>query len=232
MDYVALSINKLGAVSKRNSSGGKKMNKSKTTDMVLMALFAAIIIALAVIPGIGYIPLGVTRATTIHIPVIIASIILGPKKGGILGGVFGLTSLVMNTFMPTVTSFVFTPFYSGGNFWSLLICFLPRILTGIVPYYVFKLLSRIKLKAVPLMIAGFLGSMTNTLLVMNLIYIFFGSQYADAKEITTGLYGVIIGVIGINGTLEAIVAAVLTTAVCSVLLGKYKKNFSKGKPVR
>ena len=200
------------------------MKKNKITDMVLMALFAAIIIALAVIPGIGYIPLGVTRATTIHIPVIIASIVLGPKKGGILGGVFGLTSLVMNTFMPTVTSFVFTPFYSGGNFWSLLICFLPRILTGIVPYYVFKLLSRIKLKAVPLMIAGFLGSMTNTLLVMNMIYIFFGSQYADAKEITTGLYSVIIGVIGINGTLEAIVAAVLTTAVCSVLLNKYSKK--------
>lgn len=194
------------------------MNKKKITDMVLLALFGAIIIALAFIPGIGYIPLGVTRATTIHIPVIIGSIVLGPKKGGILGFIFGLTSLFTNTFMPTVTSFVFTPFYSGGNFWSLLICFLPRILTGVVPYFVWKLISKTKIKAAALPLAGFLGSMTNTILVMNMIVIFFGNEYAGAKDISSGLYSVILGVIGINGSLEAVVAAVLATAVSAVLL--------------
>ncbi|MEG0110253.1 MAG: ECF transporter S component [Oscillospiraceae bacterium] len=200
------------------------MNKQKLTDMVLLSLFSAIIIILALIPGIGYIPLGVTRATTIHIPVIIGSILLGPKKGGILGGVFGLTSLLTNTFMPTITSFVFSPFYSGGNFWSLVICFIPRILTGVVPYFIFKLFNKTKVKHAALFVAGFAGSITNTLLVMNMIYIFFGSQYAAAKSITTGLYSVIIGVIGINGTIEAIVAAILTSAICSVLIKLNRKG--------
>ena len=36
-------------------------------------------------PFLGYIPLGFTRATIIHIPVIIASLLMGPKKGGALG---------------------------------------------------------------------------------------------------------------------------------------------------
>ena len=67
-------------------------------------------------PILGYIPLGFTRATIIHIPVIIGSIILGPKYGAFLGFIFGLTSLVNNTFNPTVTSFVFTPFYSLGTY--------------------------------------------------------------------------------------------------------------------
>lgn len=51
----------------------------KTRDLVEMALFAAIIVILAFTP-LGYIPLGVITPTTVHIPVIIAGIILGWKK--------------------------------------------------------------------------------------------------------------------------------------------------------
>ena len=56
----------------------------KELSLVQLALFTAIILALAFTPGLGYIPLGVTRATTIHLPVIIGSILLGPKKGAFL----------------------------------------------------------------------------------------------------------------------------------------------------
>ncbi len=85
--------------------------KTRTTkELVQLSLFVAIIVLMAVVPFLGYIPLGFTRATIIHIPVIIGSIILGPKYGAFLGFIFGLTSLVNNTFNPTVTSFVFTPF--------------------------------------------------------------------------------------------------------------------------
>ena len=56
----------------------------KTRDLVEMALFAAIIVILAFTP-LGYIPLGVITPTTVHIPVIIAGIILGWKKGAFAG---------------------------------------------------------------------------------------------------------------------------------------------------
>jgi len=67
----------------------KRRNKmqsknSKTYELVLTALFMAIIIAMAVTP-LGYIPLVVINATTLHIPVIIGSLFLGPKKGEFLG---------------------------------------------------------------------------------------------------------------------------------------------------
>ena len=109
------------------------MNRSvKTRNMVLTAVIAAIIILMAFTP-VGYINLVVIKATLIHVPVIIGSVVLGPKKGAFLGFIFGLTSLINNTFNPSLLSFAFSPFYSGGNLWSIVICFVPRILTGVVP---------------------------------------------------------------------------------------------------
>ena len=198
---------------------------AKTLELAQLSLFAALIVMMAFTPFIGYIPLGFTRATIIHIPVILGSLLLGPKKGAILGSLFGLTSLVNNTINPTVTSFVFSPFYAGGNLLSLVICFLPRILVGVVPYYVYKLITKTSVKKdrnIPAMLAaGISGSLTNTLLVMNLIYIFFGDSYAatNAGSIVSGaLYKFIISVICINGIPEAIVAAILVVAVCKVMI--------------
>ena len=117
-------------------------NNNKTLGLVQLALFSAIIIVMSFVPFLGYIPLGFMNATIIHIPVIIGSVILGYKKGAFLGFLFGLSSLIGNTTRPNLTSFVFTPFYavgdSSGNFLSLIICFVPRILVGIVPYFVYS----------------------------------------------------------------------------------------------
>jgi len=84
----------------------------RTRHMVQTAIFGVIIVIMAFTPFLGYIPLGFTRATIIHIPVILASLLMGPKTGALLGLLFGLTSFINNTVNPTVTSFVFTPFYS------------------------------------------------------------------------------------------------------------------------
>lgn len=209
------------------------MSNKKTYEMVLTALFTAIIIMMAFVPYLGYINLVVIKATLIHVPVIIGSIMLGPKKGGLLGFVFGCTSLVNNTFNPSLLSFAFSPFYSvgeiGGNFYSIIICFVPRILVGVVPYFVYvgirKLLREKKGSDwLALPAAGIVGAFTNTLLVMNLIYICFSEQFATAKQIALdAVYGAILGIIAANGIPEAIVAAVLTPAVCKALKA-YRRN--------
>lgn len=203
------------------------MNK-KTYQMVLTALFAAIIILMAFIPFLGYINLVVIKATLIHVPVIIGSIILGPKKGAFLGFIFGCTSLINNTINPSLLSFAFSPFYSvgetGGNFFSLIICFVPRILVGVVPYFVYigiKKLCKNKNGGewLALPVAGVLGAVTNTLLVMNLIYFCFSEQFAAAKQIAvSAVYNAIVGIIFANGVPEAIVAAILVTAIGKALL--------------
>ena len=202
--------------------------KAKTLGLVQVALFAALIIIMAFTPFLGYIPLGFTRATIIHIPVILGSILLGPKKGAILGGVFGLTSFINNTMNPTVTSFVFTPFYTmgeiQGGIGSIIICFVPRILVGVIPYFVYKLFNWILQKkntgtTYALGIAGLVGSLTNTLLVMHLIFFFFKDSYAAANGVATeSVYAFILSIIGMNGVPEAIIAAVIVAFVGRVLL--------------
>ncbi len=125
------------------------MKNEKTYELVLTALFTAIIVIMAFTP-LGYIPLVVINATIIHIPVILGALFLGPKKGAFLGFVFGLTSFINNTFKAaTASAFVFSPVLAynvagvPGIFKSLYICFVPRILVGVVPYFVYLLVRRI-----------------------------------------------------------------------------------------
>ncbi|MEY8339373.1 ECF transporter S component [Lachnospiraceae bacterium 62-35] len=200
---------------------------AKTRDMVLTGAFIAIMIIMTVIPILGYIPLGFMNATIIHIPVIIGAVLMGPKKGALLGFIFGLTSMWKNTIlMPNPTSFVFSPFVTvgefSGNWKSVIICFVPRILIGVTAYYVYQAVigKNEKKKALALTLAGIAGSLTNTLLVMNMIYFFFGNSYAAAAHVdmAKGVYTFIIGVICMNGIPEAILAGILTTAVTKVLL--------------
>ena len=202
---------------------------SKTKGMAQVALFAALIVLMAFTPFLGYIPLGFTRATIIHIPVIIGSLLLGPKKGAGLGFVFGLTSFINNTINPTVTSFVFTPFYSLGEYsggvGSMIICFVPRILVGVIPFYVYRGVKKLqreeKASTAGLALAGISGALVNTLLVMNLIFVFFRDAYASANGVAaSAVYGFILSVIGINGVPEAIVAGIITVLIGRVLLNK------------
>ncbi len=212
----------------KNSIRRENMTNSKISvkAMAQAAMFTALIFVLAFVPYIGYIriPVLAIQATTVHIPVIVGSILLGPKYGGFLGGMFGLTSLINNTMSPGITSFCFSPFVEvgdgvGGSPLALIICFVPRILVGVVPYYVYTCIQNrakepAKTNKYSLVISGIAGSMTNTILVMSMIYIFFGHEWADAKDMAySKVLGVILSVIAINGTMEAIVAALITSAV-------------------
>ena len=190
------------------------MKSKKTQYMSIMAMFLAIQIILVVTP-LGYLPIGPISATTMHIPVIIAGIALGKKAGAQLGFVFGLTSVLNATFRPTLTSFCFSPFVTiggiGGNWMSLLIAFVPRILLG-------KLCRKGINENVGIIAGALTGAITNTVLVLGGIYLFFGSAYADAIKVAYDtLIAVLLGVVATNGIAEAILGAVATLLVCKAI---------------
>ena len=67
--------------------------------------------------------------------------------------------------------------------------------------------------------AGIAGALTNTLLVMNMIFLFFRDAYAAANNTASEtVYLFILTIIGINGVPEAIVAALLTALVGRIIL--------------
>ena len=201
----------------------KNNNEKKGTRwMVSVALMAAIIIVLANTP-LGMIQLPIIKATTVHIPVIIGAILFGPLAGAILGGVFGICSLVSNTMAPTLLSFAFSPFLASnlaGVLKALWISVGCRILIGVAAGWLWILFRKIKLNTyVALAIAGFAGSMVNTIMVMGSIYFLLAQQYAEAKEVAvTAVFGLIMGTVTASGIPEALAAAVLVAVIGKVLM--------------
>lgn len=205
-----------------------KTKKKDTKWMVSVALMAAIVIVLANTP-LGMIQLPIIKATTVHIPVIIGAVLLGPLAGAILGGVFGICSLISNTMAPTLLSFAFSPFLSTtglpGVLKALWISIGCRILIGVAAGWLWILLEKFHTRQViSLPIVGFVGSMVNTITVMGSIYLLFAQQYAEAKEVAvTAVWGLIMGTVTASGIPEAIAAAILVLALGKVLLKFIKK---------
>ena len=194
------------------------MRRKKVYRMTILAMFICIECVLMFTP-LGYVPIGPVRATTLHIPVILAGFLLGKKEGLIIGTVFGVSSVIMNTLTPTITSFVFTPFYSlgefSGNMGSLVIALVPRMVLG----YGSGLLSEwfVKKKQkngfVYIMIAVGM-TLLHTVLVLGGIYVFFGELYAASRGITfDALFGLLCSIVLTNGIIEAVLAAIVCSSV-------------------
>ena len=205
-----------------------KTKKHDTRWMVSVALMAAIVIVLANTP-LGMIQLPIIKATTVHIPVILGAILLGPGAGAILGAIFGICSLISNTMAPTLLSFAFSPFLSTtgipGALKAIWISVGCRILIGVVAGWLWVLFTKIKLNQfIALPIVGFVGSMVNTVTVMGSIYFLFAQQYAEAKEVAlTAVFGLVMGTVTASGIPEAIAAAILVLALGKVLVVVFRK---------
>lgn len=209
------------------------MNTTRNTKtLTLLGVLIAIQVVLTM-ANIGLIPLPFIKATILHIPVIIGAVLLGPTAGMILGLSFGIMSIVMNTVQPGVTSFVFSPFITvgenTGNFASLFVAIVPRVLIGLTAYYSYNFVCKFdKSRMVAYSVAGLVGALTNTILVMGSIYVLFGEQYAAAKEIPfSALFGAIMAIIGTNGVPEAIGAAIIVPALCKPLNMIFRFNTAR-----
>lgn len=176
----------------------------KQSNIATIAIFFASMIVIHLLTSVIFNILPVPiKPTIIHIPVIIASIIYGPRTGATLGFLMGMISLVTNTINILPTSYLFSPFVPNGNLASLVIAFVPRILIGITPYFVYKYLKN---KA-GLLIAGAIGSLTNTIFVLGGIFFLFGNVYAGNIQL------LLTAVISTNSIAEMLISAFLTVAI-------------------
>ena len=198
--------------------------KSKDTRwLTSVALMAAIVILLANTP-LGMIQLPIIKATTVHIPVILGAILLGPAAGAVLGAVFGICSMISNTMAPTLLSFAFSPFMSMTGIlgavkavWISVGC---RIMIGVVAGWVWIVLKKLKMNhRAALAVTGFTGSMVNTVFVMGSIYLMLAREYAQVKSVAVdAVWGLVMGTVTASGIPEAIAAAILVTLIGKVLL--------------
>ena len=200
-----------------------KNRKKDTRWLVSVALLAAIIIVMANTP-LGFIHLPITKATTTNIPVILGAILLGPLAGAILGGVFGICSIVVNTFTPGLTAFAFSPFMSttglSGAVKALWVALGCRILLGVVAGWLWIALKKVRVSDwLALPVTGFVCTILHTLMVMGSIFFLFTQQYAQARNVAMeAVSGLILATVTGNGIPEALLAMVLVTAIGKALL--------------
>lgn len=201
------------------------MNRKKmdTRYMATLAMFCGILLVMGA-TGIGFIPLPVIKATTMHIPVILGAILLGPAAGAVLGGVFGLCSIWANTTSPGLLAFAFSPFMTTegmpGVLKSLWIALGCRILLGVIAGWLWKGMKRVlKQDYLALPVTAAIATICHTILVMGSIYLLLAQQYAQAKNVAiTAVFGLVMGTVTASGIPEAIIAAVLVTVIGKALL--------------
>ncbi|MCD1147276.1 ECF transporter S component [Peptoniphilus sp. KCTC 25270] len=112
----------------------QKSSRLTTRKMVMTGLLGAITVVLGQTP-LGFVPIGPLNATTMHIPVIIGAILEGPIVGALVGLIFGLSSLFNAITRPTPISIVF---------YNPLISILPRILIGLIAYFIYRALRNVE----------------------------------------------------------------------------------------
>ncbi|MFA7417454.1 MAG: ECF transporter S component [Acholeplasma sp.] len=112
------------------------MKKNETFELVLTSIFVALIFLMGMIPQIGFITIVPGNPITIlHIPVLIAAVLLSSKFFWIPGLAFGLVSLIQAALNPVGLNIAFI---------NPMVSVLPRVLFVFAVFYLFKLFKVLK----------------------------------------------------------------------------------------
>ena len=134
-----------------------KTNKqTQLRQLILTALFSAIIVVMTIVPQTGYFSYGgMIEITTLHVIVILGACCLDLWHSAVLGGVWGLTCVIRALVYIAIPGF--------KVFANPMVSLVPRILVGVVAWAVFFGLSKTKLpKYLSAVITAIAGTLTNT----------------------------------------------------------------------
>lgn len=206
-------------------------NLLQTRRLALIGIFTAIIIIMSMTPWLGFLQIGPIQGTTLHIPVIILSIVEGPVVGGILGFMFGAVSMIKAFSNPTPFSFMFM---------NPIIAIIPRVLIGVITGWAYQTLKGKKgVKKVSIAISSAIGSIINTVFVLGLVYIIYGQKYmetvnqvgqanaqasGEAFVANTNALKLIATTAVTNGIGEMILAIIISTPIAFALIRAFKNG--------
>lgn len=157
---------------------------------------------------IGIIPIPPANVTVMCLPVIIGTLICGLGTGLLLGGVFGITS-VIRAF--TAPSALVAPLLADSPVLVIIMSMVSRLLIPVVAYYVYRLVAgkERKRQKTGIAVASAAGSIANTIAYLGLMLLFYQIMGID----NAAVLGTIAGVGALNGSLEAVAAVLVCTPV-------------------
>lgn len=184
------------------------MARKQLNNLVLLALFVGLIFLLGQTP-LGMIPLGWCNVTLLVIPVAIGTIYMGLKSGLVLGLAFGATSMVSALIKPSV---LVGTLMGASPLAVVMMTFLPRLCIPLVIWGLYSLLAK-KQKHLAVAVAAACGSLTNTILYLGLMLIFYMMAGIDNTAVLTAIGATAGGA----GPCEAIAAALICPPILTAL---------------
>jgi uncharacterized membrane protein len=135
--------------------------ESPTTLNTRRIVVAGVLGAIAIVLGVtrlGFIPVPNVsgNATIMHIPAIIGAVLEGPIVGILAGGIFGIFSMLQDT---------------TGLFSNPLVSVVPRLFIGLTSWLAYRSLERVNIDLAAA-VAGVVGTLTNTILVVGMLLVF------------------------------------------------------------
>ncbi|MGA9517958.1 MAG: ECF transporter S component [Trichococcus sp.] len=191
--------------------------KNKTYRIAILGILSAFIIIQTFVPFLGNIPIPPLNPTIIHITVIVAAFVLSTKDGMLVGLVWGLARMVKAYTLPAspLDLLLWT---------NPIIAVVPRVMVGLVAGLIFHAFLKRKQEKRGMVIAAVLGSLTNTVLVLGFIALFYGNEYATALNVDpSNLLKVLAGIVATNGIGEAVAAGLIAPFIAKALMKVRRK---------
>ena len=191
--------------------------KNKTYRIAILGILSAFIIVQTFVPFLGNIPIPPLNPTIIHITVIVAAFVLSTKDGMLVGLVWGLARMVKAYTLPAspLDLLLWT---------NPVIAVVPRVMVGLVAGLVFHAFLKRKQEKVGMVTAAVLGSLTNTVLALGFIALFYGNEYATALNVDpSNLLKVLAGIVATNGIGEAVAAGLIAPFIATALMKVRRK---------
>ncbi len=184
-------------------------------ELALLGLLTGILLVLYFTP-LGYLNIGPLAMTMNMIPVAIGAIALGPLGGAVLGGVFGLTS-VLQAMGIGGASLMGQMTFAISPVLTIIQRFAARVLVGLCAGYIYRLLKK-PLGVVSYFVTGFSAAFLNTLFFMGALILLFGrTDYV--RELAGGRNLILwaCGYVGVQALFEMALSTVITGAVGTAL---------------
>lgn len=200
-------------------------NREFTRDLVLIAMFTAIIFVLGMTP-LGLIPLGFINLTILHIPVIVCAMVCSLRVSVCTGFMFGLVSTI-NAFIKPST--LVANLLGVSPVAVIIMSILPRVLIPITTAFTYRGLNKAlhtdehaARTGISVAIAAIVGSLTNTVLYLGSMGLFYWIFCPSNLAYYTGVLLTVI--MGVGVPCEAIAAAIVSEGVVYALLGIRKSS--------
>lgn len=179
-------------------------------SLALTGILVAIVLFLGLTPY-GIIPIGPANMSFLCVPIVIGTLACSLRVGILLGGIFGLTS-VFKAF--TAPSALVIPLMGVSPVYVILMSVVARLLIPVTIFFVYRLMTRrVPRTKTAVALASALGSLTNTVLYLGLMLLFYVICGLDSAAVLS----VVAGVGALNGSLELVAAVVVCVPILAAL---------------